>query len=284
VIQPVQADLFAVIGHPVAHSLSPVMMNAVLGALEIPAVYVALDVDSPEKDLQTLAEAGFRGLSVTIPHKEAALRLATEVDETASAIGAVNTLRLGHGGWEGRNTDWIGAVEALGRETSLRSRRALVIGAGGAARAVAYGLKREGAAVAITNRGRERGERLARAFDCDLVPMEHLGETGRGHRFDIIVQCTSVGLQGAESSLPLPDGLFGPDTVVMDIVYRPSRTPFLQRAIQRGCRVVQGYEMLLHQGIAQLDWWLDGIPGAREEALQVMRNALEKALSHESQH
>ena len=280
-IQPVQSELFAVIGHPVAHSLSPLMMNAVFTGLDIPAVYVALDVDSLEKDLETLAAVGFRGLSVTIPHKEAALRQASKVDETASLIGAVNTLRVGDGGWEGRNTDWIGAVEALKCETTLASRKALVIGAGGAARAVVYGLSREGASVTVTNRTRERGEALAESLGCDFAPLESLSERLEQAKYEIIVQCTSVGLSGREPILPVPDSLLQPGMVAMDIVYRPTWTPFLHRAFQRGCRVVKGYEMLLHQGIAQLEWWIEHkLP--RAEGVQIMRNALEKALSNEA--
>lgn len=281
VIHPVQSNLFAVIGHPVAHSLSPIMMNAVFRELEIPAVYVALDVNEPEEDLRTLAAAGFRGLSVTIPHKETAIRLAAEVDETAAAIGAVNTLRFRNGRWEGRNTDWLGAVQALKRETDLRSRKALVIGAGGAARAIVYGLKHEGASTTVTNRTHERGEELARAFGCDFMPMETLAGPGGDHEFDIVVQCTSMGLMGNDSVLQLPASLLSSGMVVMDIVYRPTWTPFLRWAAQKGCHVIKGYEMLLYQGVAQLEWWLDrAIP--EERGVQTMRSALEKALSHES--
>ncbi len=281
-IHPVQLDLFAVIGHPVGHSLSPTMMNAVFRSLEIPATYLALDADRLEEDLRTLAAVGFRGLSVTIPHKESSLRLAAEVDETAAAIGAVNTLKLRNGKWEGRNTDWLGAVQALKRETPLQYRKALVIGAGGAARAVAYGLKHEGAPTTITNRTRSRGEDLARALECDFMPLETLAGLGDGHGFDIVVQCTSVGLPGKDSVLPLPESFLVPDMVVMDIVYRPIWTPFLRSAAERGCRVAKGYEMLLYQGVAQLEWWLErSIPD--EGGVQIMRNALEKALVHDSQ-
>jgi shikimate dehydrogenase len=280
-IRPVQSDLFAVIGHPVAHSLSPAMMNAAFRSLKIPATYVALDADSLQEDLRTLADVGFRGLSVTIPHKESALRLAAEVDETAAAIGAVNTLKLRNGKWEGRNTDWLGAVQALKRETALHSRKSLVIGAGGAARAVAFGLRHEGAPTTITNRTRSRGEDLARALECDFMSMETLAGLGGGHGFDIVVQCTSVGLPGKDSVLPLPESFLVPGMVVMDIVYRPIWTPFLGAAAQRGCRVVKGYEMLLHQGVAQLEWWLErSIP--EEVGVRIMRSALEKALIHDS--
>jgi shikimate dehydrogenase len=257
------------------------MMNAVFRSLEIPGVYVALEVDDLEQDLRTLAGVGFRGLSVTIPHKENALRVAPEVDETARAIGAVNTLRLRDGIWQGSNTDWLGAIRALKRKTALSSRRALVIGAGGAARAIVYGLKREGALTVITNRTALRGEELARAFECEFIPTEDLCDSRRSHGFDVVVQCTSVGLLGRDSQLPVPETLFAPGMIVMDIVYRPTWTPFLRAAARHDCLIVQGYEMLLYQGVAQLEWWLDrSIP--EEGGVRIMRGVLEKSLNHET--
>lgn len=280
-IRPAQTDLFAVIGHPVSHSLSPLMMNAAFRSLSIPGVYVALDVDDLQEDLRTLAGAGFRGLSVTIPHKETALRVVPKVDETARAIGAVNTLRLHDGNWQGSNTDWLGAVRALKRKTPLSSRRALVVGAGGAARAVVYGLKNEGALTTITNRTVSRGEGLARTFHCDFIPMGNLRDPRSPHRFDVVVNCTSVGLMGRDSQLPVPETLFAPGMIVMDIVYRPTWTPFLRAAARHDCIIVQGYEMLLYQGVAQLEWWLDrSIP--EEGGVKIMRGVLEKALNHET--
>lgn len=112
-IRPEQKSLFAVIGNPVRHSLSPVMMSACFEAIEVPALYAAFCIDELDRDLELLHKTGFRGLSVTIPHKEEACRLADEVDETAEEIGAVNTLRRTDLGWEGINTDWIGALRAL---------------------------------------------------------------------------------------------------------------------------------------------------------------------------
>ncbi len=281
-IRSVQTELFAVIGNPVKHSLSPAMMNAVLASLRIPAVYLALQVDDIDTDLETLSRMGFRGLSVTLPHKEAAFGLAWRLDETAEDIRAVNTLRRADDGrWEGRNTDWLGAVRALEQATGLAGKRAVVIGAGGAARAVVYGLLRAGAAPVVANRSRERGEALARGFGCGFLPLEELGHSASAHRFDVVVQCTSAGLAGTEASPALvPQSFFRPGMVVMDTVYRPRWTPFALAAREAGCVMVPGMDMLLHQGVAQLEWWLGrGIPP--REGVQVMRDALERALEHE---
>ncbi len=278
-IRPVQKDLFAVIGNPVSHSLSPIMMNAVFESLHIPAVYLALQADEPAADLEMLSKMGFRGLSVTLPHKEEAYRLAQKVDETAQAIGAVNTLRKSENGWEGRNTDCIGATRALRSVAELQNKRALVIGAGGVARAVVYGLKLEGASVTVSNRSMGRGESLAVAFECDFLPLSRLRE-GKSDSFDIAVQCTSVGLGGGDASTLAPDSFFHPEMVAMDTVYKPLWTPFLLAARRMGCKVIDGLEMLLYQGAAQLEWWLErDIP--EENGVAIMRKALRGAIAHE---
>ncbi len=354
-IRPVQKNLYAVIGNPVDHSLSPVMMNAVFEALKIPAVYLALQVDDLAEDLATLGKLGVRGLSVTIPHKESAFRVAINLDEPSQTMGAVNTLRLQNGQWEGCNTDWIGAIAALCYEIdriptpwhsgaplpdsgnpivqadtpthhsslitrhSLSGKHALVIGAGGVARAIVYGLKHEGAAITVSNRGIERGEALARAFDCAFVPLSELPHAKGKTAFDIIVQCTPVGLMHKEDPalvpdalLPraqesrvkgqeptaksqppraksqepradftlIPDSFLRPGTVVMDTVYRPLWTPFLRKARARGCIAVSGVEMLLHQGVAQLQWWFGDLIRP-EVVLPIMGTALMGVLKDE---
>ncbi len=279
-IQPVHEDLFAVVGNPVSHSLSPVMMNAAFRSLGIPAVYLALQIDSPVDDLKTLWETGFKGLSVTLPFKETVYRAAVSVDETAEAIGALNTLRRCDKGWEGINTDWIGATRAIGRFTRLRGKIALVIGAGGAARAVVYGLKREGARVTVSNRCIERGRSLSSSMRCDFISLPALAKSGNGRDFDIVVQCTSVGLMEEQSARLVPDSFFHPGMVVMETVYRPLWTGFLLQARQAGCTTVPGIDMLLHQGVAQLEWWLDR-PVPASNGIDVMEKALKKALEDE---
>ena len=275
-VRIVQTDLFAVIGHPVAHSLSPAMMNAAFACLGHPAHYLALEVDDLTPALRLLADMGVRGLSVTLPHKENACQLALKVDETARSIGAVNTLRRMDDpvGWEGINTDWIGAVRALQQVTPLAGKRALVIGAGGSSRAVVYGLKRHEAVVTITNRTQARGQALAEAFGCEFLA---LGEVHL-RSFDLLVQCTSVGLAGGEDVEVLAPSMFRPGMVAMDLVYQPLWTPFLVAARDAGCVAVSGLDMLLYQGVAQLEWWLQ-----RPAPVTDMQDALLRALNRKSQ-
>ncbi|MGA2402951.1 MAG: shikimate dehydrogenase [Syntrophobacteraceae bacterium] len=278
-IRPEQKKLFAVIGNPVRHSLSPVMMSACFDALDVPALYTAFYVDELDCDLKLLHKTGFSGLSVTIPYKEMACRLAEEIDETAEEIGAANTLRRTNLGWEGRNTDWIGALRALSAVVEVSGLNALILGAGGAARAVAYGLKRAGALVTISNRCVERGRVLSRQIKGNFIPLKTLPKVVRD--FDIVVQCTSVGLEDGEASPIAFDSFFKPEMTVMDIIYSPRWTAFSKAARDAGCTVVSGLDMLLYQGAAQLEWWL-GRPIFKTPAIAAMRQALEEAVDEKS--
>ena len=278
-IRPEQKKLFAVIGNPVRHSLSPVMMSACFKALNVPALYAAFYVDELDSDLKLLHKAGFSGLSVTIPYKEMACRLAEQIDQTAQEIRAANTLRRTNLGWEGINTDWIGALRALSAVVEVSARNALILGAGGAARAVAYGLKRAGANVTISNRCSERGKVLSRQIKSNFIPLNVLAKVVRG--FDIVVQCTSVGLEDSGASPIVSDSFFKPEMTVMDLIYSPRWTAFSRAARDAGCTVVSGLDMLLYQGAAQLQWWLER-PVFETPAIEAMRQALEEAVNEKS--
>jgi shikimate dehydrogenase len=276
-IRPEQKKLFAVVGNPVRHSLSPAMMSAAFETMGVQAVYAALFVNELARDLETLHRAGFSGLSVTIPYKETACRLAVVKQKTAYEIGAVNTLRRSSNGWEGRNTDWIGAVRALSQAGAIEGRNALVLGAGGAARAVAYGLQRAGAEVTIANRCAERGKSLSHQLHCRFIALNVLEK--KENNFNLVVQCTSLGLAGAEQSSPVSASFFRPEMLVMEIVYRPRHTVFSRAAEQAGCTVVSGLDMLLYQGVAQIEWWLES--AVTPPAVEAMRRALERAAGDE---
>lgn len=278
-IRPEQKKLFAVIGNPVRHSLSPVMMSACFKALDFPALYAAFYVDELDSDLKLLHKTGFSGLSVTIPFKEMACRLAEQIDKTAQKIGAANTLRRTSMGWEGINTDWIGALRALSAVVEVCDRNALILGAGGAARSVAYGLQRAGAKVTISNRCVERGKVLSRQIKSNFIPLNTLAKVVTD--FDIVVQCTSVGLEDREASPIVLDSFFRPEMTVMDIIYSPRWTAFSRAARDAGCTVVSGLDMLLYQGAAQLEWWLER-PVFETPAIAAMRQALEEAVNEES--
>ncbi|MDR3569173.1 MAG: shikimate dehydrogenase [Syntrophobacteraceae bacterium] len=274
-IRPEQKRLFAVIGNPVRHSLSPVMMSACFEALGLSALYAAFYVDELERDLDLLHKTGFSGLSVTLPYKEMACRLAERIDATAKQIGAANTLKRTEYGWEGCNTDWTGALRALQAACDPYRRSALIVGAGGAARAVAYGLRQAGAKVTISNRCVERGRSFSKQIQAAFIPLSLLEKSG--DKFDIIVQCTSSGLSDQSAASIVPSSFFKPEMTVMDIVYSPPVTAFSRAAKDAGAVVVSGLDMLLYQGVAQLEWWLER-PIFETPAVDAMRRALEKAL------
>ncbi len=275
-IRPEQKKLFAVIGNPVSHSLSPVMMGACFKALDVPALFAAFYVDELDSDLKLLHKTGFSGLSVTLPYKETACRLAEQIDKTAQKIGAANTLRRTALGWEGLNTDWIGALRALSAAVEVSARNALILGAGGAARSVAYGLIRAGAKVTISNRCVERGKVLSRQIKSNFIPLDTLAKVVTD--FDIVVQCTSVGLDDSEASPVVSGSFFKPEMTVMDIIYSPRWTAFARAAREAGCTVVSGLDMLLFQGAAQVEWWL-GRAVFETPAIEAMRQALEEAVN-----
>ncbi len=275
-IRPEQRKLFAVIGNPVHHSLSPAMMSACFEALGLSALYAAFYVDELERDLGVLHRAGFSGLSVTLPYKEMVCRLAERIDDTAREIGAANTLRRTDSGWEGCNTDWTGALRALSAACEVQGRSALIIGAGGAARAVAYGLRKAGAVLTIANRCVERGQSLASLLQADFIPLNMVEKTDA--RFNLVVQCTSSGLADERESPIVSDTFFRPEMTVMDIVYSPPSTAFSRAARKAGCKVVSGLDMLLYQGAAQLEWWL-ARPIFETPAIDAMRGALEEAVN-----
>jgi shikimate dehydrogenase len=189
------------------------------------------------------------------------------VDATARRIGAVNTVTRSGDRLLGSNTDWIGAVRALERATRLDGARAVVLGAGGTARAVTFGLLERGARVTVLNRTVTRAEKLCTELGAEAGgSLEALADT----RYDVLVNTTSVGLRSQRS--PVPDSALRPGSVVMDAVYDPERTRLLEAAEARGARIVTGRWMLIHQAAAQLELWTQ-----RTAPVEVMAEAFEAA-------
>jgi shikimate dehydrogenase len=245
-------ELCGIVLHPAGHTRSPALHNAAFRALGIDAVYLAFDV--PPAALAA-AMAGARALcvrqlAVSLPHKVAVMQHVDEVDALARRIGAVNTVTLRDGRLVGSNTDWIGAVRALERETKLAGARAVVLGAGGSARAVVFGLRERGAHVSVLNRTPARAEALAAEFGADAAgPLGALA----GIPHDVLVNTTSVGLRSDVS--PVPAEAIAEGAVVMDAVYEPERTRLLRDAEKRGARTISGRWMLVYQAAAQLELW-----------------------------
>ncbi len=281
---------FGVVGHPVAHSLSPPMQQAALDALGVEADYLAFDltVDELPLALPLLKKKGVKGLNLTVPHKEAVIPLLNRVSKAVSRAGSANTLTLTEEGWHGHTTDGPGFARAVKEEffLDLRGLRVLVLGAGGAGRAVAVQCVLDGAdEVHVANRTLARAQSVVN-FLRSLWHTERLlgpSDPLRAHplsidglqvvldHVDLIVNCTSLGLGPGDES-PLPVQLLQPHHLVFDTIYRPAKTPLLRAAAQAGARGVNGLSMLLHQGALSIESWL-GV----EAPLGIMREALRKA-------
>jgi shikimate dehydrogenase len=256
----------AVLGHPVAHSRSPAMQNAALAELGLAGEwsYEAIDVapEGFEARVRAMAGESFVGANVTVPHKAAALTLADEASEPAREIGAANTLSFAGDEIRADNTDAPGLLAAL--PTSPRGTRALVLGAGGAARAVVWALLREGADVDVWNRTGERSRRLC----------EELGGRGTGEpdhaAYELVVNTTTVGLAGEDpfAELPLREDGFPPGQTVVDMVYGDGPTRLLAAAAAGGAATVDGIDVLVRQGALSLQIWT-----GCEPPLDVMRAA-----------
>jgi len=243
--------LYGIIGNPVRHSLSPYMHNAAFEELNLDCVYVAFEVDSVSCVMDAVKCLGISGLSVTAPFKEDILEYLDEIDEAALKIGAVNTIKYDGKRTAGINTDWIGAIRALERKTSLESKRCMVVGAGGTARALVYGLKKRQARVVIINRTLSRARELAGEFNVDFGALKDI----RKFSVDVLVNTTTVGMEPDHDMSLVPADYLQNISVVMDVIYKPRMTKLLIDAQAAGCKVVEGLEMLLEQGIAQFEWW-----------------------------
>ncbi len=267
-----KTSVYGVIGNPIAHSLSPQLHIAGFQARKMDAVYFPFLVRDLWDFLSTVEPLGIRGFSVTLPYKQKILRHLDNCDPLALAIGAVNTVVVrGSGKLYGYNTDYVGVLSALQARVALRESRVLILGAGGAARAVAFALAKAGALVCICARRPMEAKKLARAVSGETVARAGL----RTEFFDAIVNATPIGMFPAVEHSPLKAHELN-CRLVFDLIYRPARTKLLQLASRRGIQTVSGLEMFLAQGIAQWEIWT----GERAPA-GAMRNAVLDALGTE---
>ncbi len=238
------------IGYPISGSKSPSLHTIGYKALGIEDQFVYLRAEVKPEDLENavlgVRGLGIRGVSVTMPLKEEIMKYLDKIDETAKKIGAVNTVVNDNGVLTGYNTDWMGAIVALEKKTDLKGQTVAVIGAGGAARAIAFGLIKKDAKVKIFNRSMDRSKELAEEFGCEYGSLEDMDEV---ENMDIIVNATSVGMNDERS--PLDKKYLNKNQIVLDAVYSPKETVLLKDAKEKGATPVYGYEMLLYQGVEQ---------------------------------
>ncbi|HXF56379.1 MAG TPA: shikimate dehydrogenase [Actinomycetota bacterium] len=268
----------ALIGDPVAQSVSPEMQRAAFAALGLDLDYVAVRV--PLDELPAIwprLAASFRGLNVTRPLKQAVIPYLDGLSEEARRARSVNTVRFVQGRAEGHSTDGAGFLAALRRAGVGRVGRALVLGTGGAARAVVAALRSEGTVVRVSGRNRRAGQRLANELGARYVPPETRALSTAVAMADLLVNATPVGSWPDVAASPLPDSVqLHPGLTVFDLVYRPRRTALLDRAARAGCRTVGGIEMLVEQGARSFELWT-----GLSAPVEIMREAALRALRSE---
>lgn len=264
--QNAETKVFGIVGNPVSHSRSPAIHNAAMTSIEFKGVYVPLLVDDMATFLKNFHSKDWAGFSVTIPHKEAALKGAATADEVAAAIGAANTLiRQADGTLKAYNTDWLAAISAIERglggsgiaddaqNSPLEGKTVVVVGAGGAGRALAFGAASRGASVIIANRSASRAIELAAQLNSN-PPAKGvaLEEVASGNvSGDVLVNTTSVGMHPLQDETPVPAAALSGYALVFDAVYTPLQTRLLQEAAAAGCAVVTGDEMFVGQAAHQ---------------------------------
>ncbi len=265
--------IIGIIGNPLTHTLSPAMHNAAFATLGLAGRYVALPTTESELEtlLQVAVEMDLRGFNVTIPHKQSIIPLLDRLDHSAERIGAVNTVIVEDGQFIGHNTDAHGATMAL-RSAGVegKGQRALVIGAGGASRAVVSALSDMGARTLICNRTKERAESLTKGFkNTRSIEIED----ARKEDFDVIVNCTPLGMKGFPDELPIGPEVFRSGQVVVDTIYNPPKTRFLAEAERKGAIIINGEAMLVHQGLKAFELFTN-----KQASYEVMLNALRGVL------
>jgi 3-dehydroquinate dehydratase/shikimate dehydrogenase len=260
--------VFGVAGDPIEHSLSPAIMNAALRRENVNGVFLALHARSLKDLLACVKEIPIQGLAITMPHKQAILSHLDNTDPFTAKIGACNTIvRSADGKLYGFNTDTSGVVRPLEQRMTLQDAKILVLGAGGAARAAVFGLKERGAQVSVLNRSLAAAQKLARQARARTVKRPDLKKL----EFDVIINATPVGMGNTKESPLNAEEIKA--KYVFDMVYDPSETRLLKLAKERGCEVIAGSEMFVHQAARQFEIWT-GKPAPREDMLRIVNQAL----------
>ncbi|MCX5677252.1 MAG: type I 3-dehydroquinate dehydratase [Planctomycetota bacterium] len=301
-----ETRVYGVIADPVGHSLSPRIHNAAFALASLDAVYLPLWVEGdPAAFVRAMREFAFDGYSVTSPHKQAVMAALDEIEPLARRIGAVNTIqRRPDGSLFGTNTDWTAgaaSIEAVVGKGWLKGKRALIVGAGGVGRAMAFALKERGASVTLTDVDEARAEALAKDVGTATMPIaalqrggsgdpprSRLAEAGRGgseftrlggdlprEPWDILLNCTPIGMHPKTDATPVPREMLRPGMVVYDAVYNPLQTRLVREAREAGCRTVAGIDHFVRQAVEQFELWT-GRPAPVDTMRQVVVEALTK--------
>ena len=261
--------IYGVLGFPLHHTLSPTMHNTAFNVTGVNAVYLAFETRNIDGCLKGIKALDIKGMSVTLPHKSSMIPLLDEVDDLAKKIGAVNTIVNKGGRLIGYNTDAIGALKALEEKIELSGKTCILIGAGGAARAIGFILKESGVKLKVANRSYEKGRALAHSLNCPFIHIDQIETFG----IDLLIHTTPVGMIPHEYQCIVPEHVLKKGMVVMDIIYNPIETRLLTMAKTKGCLTINGLGMFVHQGAEQFRLWTDMDP-----PINAMKQAVKGAL------
>jgi shikimate dehydrogenase len=259
--------LFGVFGKPIKHSKSPVIHNACFKQHNVNAVYLAFEIDNICESVTAIRTLNIQGASVTIPFKESIMDVLDWIDDDAKKIGAVNTVVNKDGKLHGFNTDYKAAIDPI-KPFGIKGKKVCIIGAGGAAQAVAFGIHKEKGELTIINRNKLRGQNLALKYKANFISMDDI-EKIKDTNPDFIINTTSIGMSPDIDEISFPSELLNPEMLVMDIVYNPLETKLLAHAKKAGCTTIDGLSMFLHQGAAQFNLWTNITPD-----IKIMRKTI----------
>jgi shikimate dehydrogenase len=253
------SDLYCIFGNPVRHSKSPAIHNEWFKHYNINAAYLAFEVNDISNAITAMKTLNIQGASVTLPFKESVMDCLDHIDENALQIGAVNTIINKNGILSGFNTDFKAAIKPL-KSFGIKNKKVCIIGAGGAAKAVAYGIKKNRGNLTIINRSIKKGEKIALKYDAKFICMDEINQM-KDFEADIIINTTSIGMYPDVKNSPFPSNLLNSKMIVMDIIYNPLKTLLLKEAQSRGCTTIDGLSMFIHQGASQFTLWTGIKPG-----------------------
>jgi len=282
-----KTSFIALIGHPVSHSLSPIMQNAALQYLGLDLIYIALPCKDEDLGLvlNSFKKINCKGLNITIPHKEKVFNLCSEISPIANKLKAINTLKLNsEKEWSATNTDVEGFIYPL-KNLNLAKKKSIVLGSGGAARSVIQGLINLNLSkISVVSRNKSSLDELIKNFENQIELQSLLNSDKEAQNLieeaDLIVNTTPVGMKTAKEEINvMPYGesfwrSLNSKTIVYDLIYNPAPTPLLQLGNKKGCITIDGLEMLVAQGIGSLSFWTDGL----EVPFHIMNDAIKKIL------
>jgi shikimate dehydrogenase len=264
-----QTNILGVIGHPIEHSMSPIMWNPALQELGLDYIYVAFDVhpDNLEKAINGVRALEIKGVNVTLPHKKTIIKYIDEVDPLALRIGAINTIKNEEGVLKARNTDAGGAKKSLlEKGLKISGKNILILGSGGVSRAIAYILAEEAGKIVLTDLIEKRAKLVAIEINNNMkIEIEGILSNQENiekyiKKTDILINATPIGMYPRVDETPVPKDLLHDDLFVFDVVYNPLETKLMKQAAKIGCKTLGGLDMLVNQGVLAFEWWLNKKP------------------------